>query len=184
MDTEVKGIDIATAGLRLRPLAEDDAPRIEALCGELAVARWLARIPHPYPPGEAARFVALSRGADERHWAIERRAEPGLIGVIGIDGTAGGESLGYWLGAPYSGRGYAGQAARATVDWAFAEAGIGRLASGAFDGNAAALRVQEKLGFTVTGRRMLRCEALKRDVLHIDTRLTRADWSAHRDARA
>ena len=178
------GVEIRTERLLLRPLETSDTPRIQALCGERAVSRWLARVPHPYPAGEAERFIAACRASDDRVWAIERQAEPGLIGVIGIDGPAGKESLGYWLGVPYWGRGYAGEAAGAVVDRAFSQAGIETLASGAFDGNAASLRVQERLGFRVTGERMLRCEALDTDLLHIDTALDRARWKAPREARA
>ena len=175
------GVEITTDRLRLRPLEPADARRIGTLCGDLAVSRWLARVPHPYPAGEAERFIARCRRSADRVWAIERRGEPGpagVIGVIGIDGPADGQSLGYWLGASYWGRGYASEAALAVVDWAFGEAATAALASGAFEGNAASLRVQEKLGFRVTGQRMLRCAALGRDLLHIDTALDRAGWEA------
>lgn len=172
------GGDMVTERLRLRPLAPADAPRIRLLAGDLAVARWLARVPHPYPDGEAERFITRSCEDDGHDWAIDARVDSGLIGVIGIDRRESGESLGYWLGVPYWGRGYASEAARAAVGWAFAEGGLDCLASGAFQGNDASLRVQEKLGFQITGQRMLHCKALGVDRLHIDTALSHAKWEA------
>ncbi len=173
-------VEITTGRLLLRPLEDTDARRIGTLCSDLAVSRWLARVPHPYPEDEAERFITLCRGSDDRVWAIERQAEPGLIGVIGVDRPHDIESLGYWLGVPYWGQGYATEAAGAVVDWAFRQAGIDTLASGAFDGNAASLNVQKKLGFRMTGQRMLRCDALDRDLLHIDTALPRVEREARR----
>ena len=172
------GVEIRTTRLLLRPPRMADAASIRALCCEFAVTRWLARVPHPYPEGEAERFVGSCLAPGARVWAIERKAEAGLIGMMGIDGAPGQESLGYWLGTPYWGQGYASEAARAIVNWAFADAGLDRLHSGAFEGNDASLRIQQKLGFTVTGRRMAPCLSQGADRPHIDTALPRAVWEA------
>jgi [ribosomal protein S5]-alanine N-acetyltransferase len=172
------GVEITTQRLRLRPLVAADAPRIRALAGDLAVARWLARVPHPYPDGEAERFISacLAEGASVR--AIERLAEPGLIGVVGIEGEPKREVLGYWIGRPFWGLGYASEAASAVVDWTFAALGLDGLRSGVFEGNEGSMRVQRKLGFAVTGRRMIACRALGIDRPHIDTALPRGVWEA------
>lgn len=172
------GVEIGTTRLLLRSLRLADAPSLRALCGEFAVARWLARVPHPYPEGEAERFIGACLDQNARTWAIERRAEPGLIGMVGIDGPAGQENLGYWLGTPFWGQRYASEATRAVVDWAFGAAGVDRLLSGAFEGNDASLRIQQKLGFAVTGRRLAPCLSLREDRPHIDTALPRAVWEA------
>ena len=173
-------VEIRTERLFLRPLAITDAGRIRVLCGDFAVARWLARVPHPYPEGEAERFIRTQLDVDARAWAIELADQPGLIGIIGIDGPAGRQNLGYWLGVPYWGRGYASEAARAVVDWAFRHAGVDGLVSGAFEGNGASLRIQEALGFRVTGRRMMPCLSLGTERQHVDTALELADWQVDR----
>ncbi|HET7408985.1 MAG TPA: GNAT family N-acetyltransferase [Paracoccaceae bacterium] len=171
-------VEITTERLRLRPLEMADAPRIHEFCSEFAVARWLARVPHPYPEGDAERFIGLCLKQGACTWAIERRVQPGLIGIIGLDDPAEQQHLGYWLGQPYWGQGHASEAGRAVVDWAFGVAGAGGLVSGAFEGNGASLRVQEKLGFALTGRRMAPCLSLGADRPHIDTALPRAAWEA------
>ncbi|MEM7178248.1 MAG: GNAT family N-acetyltransferase [Pseudomonadota bacterium] len=62
---------LMTRRLVLRPVEERDAARIQSLCADLAVTRWLARVLHPYPDGEAARFITLSRERRHKNWAIE-----------------------------------------------------------------------------------------------------------------
>lgn len=170
--------EITTERLRLRPLDLADAPRIASLCGDLEVARWLARVPHPYPLAAAIAFVTeVQAGGGAEVRAIDRRGRPGvLIGVIGIDGLPGDPSLGYWIGREEWGRGLATEAAGAMVAQAFSALGVDLLRSGAFAGNAASLRVQEKLGFRVTGERLLDCAALGEPRRHLDTSLAREDW--------
>ena len=172
------GVEIRTERLRPRPLEPADAPRIRALAGEFAVARWLARVPHPYADGAAEAFVAESLEAGAHVRALERLDEPGLIGVVGIEGEPRRDVLGYWIGRPFWGRGYASEAGRAVVGWAFGTLGLECIRSGAFEGNDASLRGQEKLGFRVTGRRAIACRALGRELPHIDTALDRAAWEA------
>ncbi|MEM8793500.1 MAG: GNAT family N-acetyltransferase [Pseudomonadota bacterium] len=171
---------LKTARLTLRPLESGDAERILALCGDLAVSRWLSRVPHPYTPGDAERFIAECRNGFV--WAIEQTSQPGLIGTIGLDGPSDRRMLGYWLGQPYWGRGLASEAATAVIAYGFSTLRIIQLESGAFEGNASSLRIQEKLGFTITGQHKLRCTALDREVMHIDTLLTRAGWEARQHA--
>jgi RimJ/RimL family protein N-acetyltransferase len=170
------GVEIRTKRLLLRPLDMADAPRIRALCGEFAVARWLARVPYPYPEGEAERFIAACLDTGAHVWAIERRDEPGLMGVIDIEGERRRDVLGYWIGRSFWGRGYVSEAARSVVDWAFGTLGLDGLRSGTFEGNEGSMCVQRKLGFTVTGRRMIGCRAQAVDLPHIDTALARTAW--------
>ena len=172
--------DLTTKRLILRPLAQDDAARIQALCGELAVSRWLSSVPHPYPDGEAERFISSCRDAGAFVWAIELRSEPGLIGTLGLQAPRHPDNLGYWLGQRWWGRGLVSEAAEEAVRCGFEELGYERLRSGAFEGNPPSLRIQEKLGFRITGERPMHCRALGRELRHIDTALTRSDWETTR----
>jgi RimJ/RimL family protein N-acetyltransferase len=66
------------------------------------------------------------------------------------------------------------EAAAALVDRTFADPAAGLIRSGLFEGNAASLRVQEKLGFEVIGEVMANCRPRGRKVRLIRTLLTRA----------
>ena len=104
-----------------------DVQAIVRLAGEKAVAEMTARIPHPY---DARRRGALRlpcsaiqcgrRGAAAGHHA-EGPPER-LVGMVGIGPSprTAAPHLGYWLGAPYWGQGYATEAARALIDAFFA----------------------------------------------------------------
>ena len=55
---------LETARLWLRWPRASDAPAIDRFCSLWVVARYTARIPHPYPPGSAERFVYAAREAN------------------------------------------------------------------------------------------------------------------------
>ena len=60
--------------------------------------------------------------------------------------------MGYWIGRPYWGQGYATEAAAGAVGWAGADAGAsGWVVAGHFADNPASGRVLEKAGFLYTG---------------------------------
>src|SRR5260370_16908109 len=54
---------LETARLWLRWPRVSDASAIERFCGLWEVARYTARIPHPYPSGSTERFVYAAREA-------------------------------------------------------------------------------------------------------------------------
>jgi len=61
--------------------------------------------------------------------------------------VAGEASLAFYLARPFWGRGLATEAARAWVDVGFRELGLRRIVTGVQVGNAASVRILEKLGF-------------------------------------
>ncbi|WP_300030299.1 GNAT family N-acetyltransferase [uncultured Roseobacter sp.] len=134
---------IQTKRLVLRPHQAGDAAALVALIGNRNVARWLPHVPHPYTEADAQAFFARRRERDE---ALAITLDGVLIGGCGID-----EELGYWLGEPYWGQGYASEAARALIDRYF-EQTQAPLMSGHRIGNAASRRVLCGLGFTDTDR--------------------------------
>ena len=175
---------LETDRLTLRRPTAADAPVIERLAGEADVARHTANIPHPYPPGAAAAWLAGLSDESEIVWAIERREGGEFLGCIGLrpDPDAGRGVPGYWIGKPYWGQGYATEALRAVVAYAFDTRRFDRLDCSAAIGNAASARVQEKLGFVSTGRAMEPAPA-RGDAMEVETRsLARTDWEAARRA--
>jgi ribosomal-protein-alanine N-acetyltransferase len=151
-----------TERLRLRPLTARDTKRIAALAGDWDVASMTARIPYPYSPELAEQWIGgLADGEIVR--GIERRAN--LIGVCGyLPDSHGSAELGYWIGKPWWGHGFATEAARAIVEHCFASAGFERVTCGHFIDNPASGKVIAKLGFQFIGADRLWCEARQSEV--------------------
>jgi ribosomal-protein-alanine N-acetyltransferase len=59
--------------------------------------------------------------------------------------------LGYWMGAPYAGKGLMSAAVRAVVGFAFDTLHLNRLEAACLPRNAASIRLLEKVGFTREG---------------------------------
>ena len=149
---------IETARLTLRPFRETDARRIAYLAGDYDVARFCGRVPHPYSLKMAIDWLATHpeklESRAEFPLAIELERD-GLIGSIGVNRLGEGEDapweLGYWLGKPYWGVGYATEAARALMDWARCELGVRVFTAGHFTDNPVSGKVLRKLGFVRSG---------------------------------
>ncbi len=162
---------LRTERLVLDAPTENDLAAIVDGVGDIEVARWLGRVPHPYGLEDAAVFLreVVPHAAV---YAIRRRDDPLLLGTIGLhpqrEPGKAETMLGYWLARPAWGYGYATEAGRAVVAFAFGALGMPRLVSGYFEGNAASARVLDKLGFRVVGRSTRQSLALGRDVVHID----------------
>jgi RimJ/RimL family protein N-acetyltransferase len=149
---------LETRRLWLRWPRHADVPAITRLLSDGVVAEMTASIPHPYPPDGATAFVFESRkgnalGRSLRMAIAPRKKPQQLIGMIGIEASPedGRPHLGYWLGAPHWGKGYATEAARALVDAWFAYTEAAALTSAARIVNPASRRVLEKCGFAHAG---------------------------------
>lgn len=140
---------LQTARLTLRAFAEQDIDRVAELVGDFEVVRNLARVPWPYGWEEARQFV-LEIAPTETVWAIVQRHEDVLIGAVGLT-PIGTVELGYWVGRQYWGQGFATEASRAAVRYAFSVGCGTLLTSGYFVDNPASGRVLAKLGFALTG---------------------------------
>ena len=144
---------IASLPVVLRPFARGDAPRVAELCGDWEVARMTSLIPHPYSLEAAESFIDACR---ETHasgpactYAITRAEDGILVGAIGITSSPdAGDSLGYWIGRPYWGNGYATAALRAVIALAFSRLDIDVLTAIHLVRNPASGRVMAKCGMS------------------------------------
>lgn len=146
-----------TPRLILRPLMPDDAPRIAALAGDWSVASMTGRIPFPYSL-DAAQLWLRGLADGEMVFGIEHAGE--LVGICGytLEGD-GAAQIGYWIGKPYWGRGFATEAARALINHGFTKGGIKRFNGRHFADNLASARVIKKLGFRPVSSDVGWCEA-------------------------
>ena len=101
-----------------------------------------------------------------------------LIGACGLDPHEDGPELGYWLGAPYWGRGFATEAARAVIDYAFGDLEHETLRAGARVNNPASRRVLEKCAFQWIGVRLTRIRAINSAAPVDRFRLDRGLWAS------
>lgn len=173
---------IRTARLLLRPYADADAPEVQRLAGEPLVADTTLTIPHPYPEGVAEMWIATheaawtsGRGAV---FAVARLEDDRLVGTVGLTlkPELRSAELGYWIGVPFWGHGYATEASRAIVDFGFTILAIDRVHAHHFERNPASGRVMQKIGMV---EEFFRRGAIEKGGRREDIRgyaITRAQW--------
>ena len=152
---------LETERLILRPPQAEDAEGLATLINDRRIAENTARVPHPYTLADAEDFIADAAGSTERNSFLITLTDGTLVGGCGIGAADSTMSdLGYWIGVPFWGQGYATEAARALVDHAFADMGYASLRACARVSNPASRRVLEKCGFQWTGVALARVRAI------------------------
>jgi len=148
---------LETERLRLRPFTFDDEAAVFALASDPAIARFVRFEAHR-TRAETRAFLELVfdhyRRGDPFAWAIVLREGGCLIGSCGFVSQAPerkSAEIGYWLGKPYWGKGYAVEAARALVRFGFEQMGLERVEAKCFLENRAGQHVIEKLGMRCEG---------------------------------
>lgn len=179
-------LTIRTDRLTLRPFDQADAVHVAALVNNMKIARMVARIPHPYSVAMAERWIsehAQSReiGFDYPFALIHEGRLVGSAGCALLPTGEGalspqGMEIGYWIGEPFWGQGFATEAARAVTTFGFEDLGENRLHAGYFADNPASARVLQKLGFQETGEVQRWCEARGHHVRCITVARDAAGW--------
>jgi RimJ/RimL family protein N-acetyltransferase len=177
---------IRSARLLLRPYTDADAPEVQRLAGEPLVADTTLTIPHPYPEGVAEMWIATheaawtsGRGAV---FAVTRIEDGRLVGTVGltIKPELRTAELGYWIGVPFWGCGYATEASRALVDFGFTMLALDRIHAHHFERNPASGRVMQKIGMNEA---FFRRGGIEKGGRREDVRgyaITRAAWESLR----
>mgnify|MGYP002713094876 CR=1 FL=1 len=159
-----------TNRLMLRPLELYDAEPMYQLIQHRDVAMTLLNIMYPYSQDAALDFIHYAhrqtRSGEALYWAILQ--DDVFMGVIGLTMRPqhNGAEIGYWLGVPYWGMGYATEAARRILQYAFGELKLHRIHAVCFADNIASVRVLEKIGLQHEG-------TLRHHYLH---------WGVYKDA--
>jgi RimJ/RimL family protein N-acetyltransferase len=176
---------LTTARLVLRELRPGDAAAVAAGAGDPRVAQHLIQVPSPYPVSLARNWIlhrigwwTLGRGVT---YAIAAAGQPQhLLGTVSLRRYARDRraELGYWLAAGAWGHGFATEAARAALDFGFADLALARVYAQVLAGNRASLHVLDKLGMVNEGikrQHICKAERLHDVVLY---GLLRDEWSA------
>ena len=152
---------IETDRLLLRPFTLADAEALHAVWGDPAARRfggpgW----PQPETVADTRRYLEpIVAGQAERGyapWAVVERATGRIVGDCGLfpeDGTGPEVELAYGLAPSVWGRGYATEAAVACLRVGFEDLGLERIVADVDPGNAASVRVLEKIGMRPAGRK-------------------------------
>lgn len=147
--------ELETERLRFRMLREDDFPTYEKWCANIDIMRFLGG--KTMDTVQAWRHLAYLLG----HWAmrgygyyaVEEKATGAFVGRIGFTNQAGwpGFELGWTIAPEYQGRGYATEAARMLLPYAFDVLDQPHVISLIHPDNAPSRKVAEKLGETIEG---------------------------------
>jgi RimJ/RimL family protein N-acetyltransferase len=167
---------LETERLVLRAPRFEDAKRVAALVNDRRIAENTARIPHPYTMADAREWIGAVTSQAAETYLITVGGE--IVGACGLDIRDGMPELGYWLGVPFWGNGFATEAARALIDHAFAHLGHEVVIAGARISNPASRRVLEKCGFQWSGVGLFRIRALNSSAPLDRFRLERAIWAS------
>ncbi|HEY0442510.1 MAG TPA: GNAT family N-acetyltransferase [Xanthobacteraceae bacterium] len=170
---------LETERLVLRAARLGDAKAIAALANDRRIAENTRRIPHPYTVSDAEDFVTAAGTAQVEMALLITLRDGTPIGACGLGLLdAALPELGYWLGVPFWGKGYATEAVRAVIDYAFTDLDHLALQAGARVTNPASRRVLEKCGFQWTGVGLCRIRAISSSAPIDMFRLDRRIWAS------
>lgn len=147
---------LETARLRLRGFRHTDLDAYARFCADADVMRYIAT-GVPLNRGEAWRQMAFFVGhwglLGHGMWAVERKDTGELIGRVGFLHPPGWPDfeLGWLLGRPFWGQGYALEAARVALRYAFETLGRERIISLIRPDNHRSITLAETLGERLVG---------------------------------
>lgn len=148
---------IETDRLILRLFKEIDAPEVIRLCNNYNIYKNTLYLPYPYLKEDALNWIKnhVENFKQEKsfEFAITDKLTGKLYGAIALSNQSkfdNGE-LAYWIGEEYWGNGYATEAAKAVLQFAFMEKGYHKVFARYFDVNQASGRVMEKIGMKKEG---------------------------------
>ena len=181
---------IETQRLRLRNWREGDAARFQEHCNRPNVMRWLGGVRTPQFMDEVVRrFTAWQEERGFTFWEAERKEDDEFLGFCGLklaDGVnstvTGDIEIGWRFREDAWGKGYAKEAAIASLDHAFRVLGVPRVVALTVVGNEMSWGLMKRLGMTL--RRELEYvdpawpDSMNPTIVHV---ITREQWEA-RDA--
>ena len=151
-------VEIRTKGLLLREMTPRDASLLREVTSDAEVVRYLSY--GPTSAGEVQALIDYARASAQALprldyvLAIEDRDTGRLIGSCGLHGERGapGEREVYFvLRRDVWGRGIAGEAVAALIEFGFRDVGLTRIVGVAHPDNVASIRVMARAGMTFDG---------------------------------
>lgn len=177
-----------TPRLILRAPTMTDMPVFVRLLNDWEVVKNLGPVEHPYTNDLFRAYLARTdkerRAGTDFAMAVTRAMDGAFLGIVSVhrhatDPTA---ELGYWYGRPYWGQGYATEAARPMLRFAFEDLGVEAVTSGFFVDNPNSGHVLEKLGFAAVGLKRRHCVSRGCEVAVNRVLLTREQFARKKAA--
>jgi len=169
---------LETERLLLRELRNEDFDAFAAFMADPDVTRFLTGEPMARPDSWRLLSSAVGHWVLRGYgtWAVERKSDGAFMGRVGMLNPEGwpGLEIGWTLGKPYWGQGYATEAAAAAMRYAFLTQPVDRLISCIDPDNKPSQAVARRLGETqgprqdlIIGGRTYVCDIWS---------IARADW--------
>jgi ribosomal-protein-alanine N-acetyltransferase len=151
------GVILETERLLLRTWTPEDAPAYFRVTSDPEVMRFIGGGVTDQTLEETGQRLVRLMGHQEKHgfglWAVIEKSTGELAGTCGLKHLDDGPDIevGYHLGRAFWGKGYATEAARACVRYAFEQLQLAQLLAVVNPANFASQRVLEKCGLSYTG---------------------------------
>lgn len=187
---------VATPRLLLRAFRHEDVPDFVPLVGDWEVARWLARVPHPYTVADGHDWVELAarNHADRAALAFlaVRTADGVPVGSVGLQldrlqpdlDRPDSAEIGYWVGTPYHRAGYGLEMVTAMLEVGFGPLGLSRIWAATDPDNLPSQALLRKAGLRQRGERRQDFPARGRSMSAPCFEITAAEWPARREGSA
>ena len=164
---------IETKRLILRKPKKSDWKDITEGVGELDIARYIGRIPHPYKKKDDYSFV------------IELKPEKKVIGATNlhqIDGISLSAATGSWINKKYWRNGYILEAKIPTLDFAFNKLKLIRIESCVYKENKASNGMAKVFGYKLEGTKRKAVKAISTGKTHDENiyGLLKPEWKKAR----
>ncbi|MGR3764290.1 GNAT family N-acetyltransferase [Rossellomorea sp. NS-SX7] len=149
-------IPLTTNRLQLRLFTKSDAPDIQKLASNQEVAGIIG-LPQPYLLEHAVKWIdiqpALLENGTEYPLAIVQKDSDELVGTITlrVDKKNQKGELGYWIGRPFWGMGFATEAVKRMMSFGIEDLGLNKIWASAMSKNTASISVLQKAGLRREG---------------------------------
>lgn len=155
----VEATELKTERLRLRQWKQDDLPPFAEMSADPGVMKYfLSTLTREESEVWARRCQTLISERGWGLWALESKNSGKFLGVVGLHAVdpkfpfAPGVEVGWRLAREEWGKGYASEAARAALDFAFGTLGLDEVCSFTTVSNRRSQAVMKRLGMVDTGR--------------------------------
>ena len=170
---------LRTERLILRAPRLEDVQAICKLANNRRIAKQTRRMPFPYGAEDARQWIEGTDSSAETRYLIVCASDDAILGAAGHWITTGGEmEVGYWIGEPYWGRGFATEALRLVIDQIFSDGKPEHILGCCRVANTASRRVLMKCGFQLVGAGMNDSRVLSGLVPVEEFLLERSVWTS------